>query len=73
MITCKRGHPRTEANTRYFKRRDRPDRAFAVCLDCRAHLARLKYRKDDAFREQEKARKRNNYHARRPSPPEFRP
>ena len=63
---CKRGHPRTPWNIRWNIRSD--GRRYSICKPCQCFRHKLKYRKDDAFREREKQRTRENYHRRKEQP-----
>jgi hypothetical protein len=60
---CKRGHPRTEANTRLYTRSN-SDRQYTMCRVCASFLQRAKYRKDDAYRTAECERNRAKYYRR---------
>ena len=62
-LFCKRGHPQTEANTRWITRKS-DNRTFRQCLVCKRNAQKLRYRKDPTYHAREKERARERYYQR---------
>lgn len=62
---CKQGHPWTEKNSYYFTDRDGiVRRRCRICNSARQNkVARLRYRNDDAWRKEQKAKSLAYYYA----------